>query len=97
GYHHLQPLLYLQYIGLDLLGFLLFGILAVVLQVLANNKFVGYALLLAFMVSTIVLKQFHLSDHLYNYGSAPATPYSDMNGFGSFWIGALWFRAYWFW
>ncbi|MBN8737811.1 MAG: ABC transporter permease [Xanthomonadales bacterium] len=96
GYHHLQPLLYLQFIGLDLLSFLLFGILAVVLQVWANNKFVGYALVVAFFVAMIALSQFHLSDHLYRYGSAPATPYSDMNGFGSFWIGTLWFRAYWY-
>ena len=96
GYYHLQPLLYLQFVGLDFPGFLLFGILAVVLQVWSNNKFVGYALVLAFIVSSIVLAQFHLSDHLYSYGSAPATPYSDMNGFGTFWIGNLWFRAYWF-
>ncbi len=95
GYHHLQPLLYLQYIGLDLLSFLPFAVLAVALQVLSNNKFAGYALLLAYIVATIVLAQFHLVDHLYRYGSAPAAPYSDMNGFGTFWIGTLWFRAYW--
>lgn len=96
GYHHLQPLLYLQYIGLDLLGFLLFGILAVALQVWASSKFVGYALLVAFFILSIALSQFHLLDHLYRYGSAPDSPYSDMNGFGSFWIGTLWFRAYWY-
>ncbi len=96
GYSDLQPLLYLQYIGLDLLSFMLFAILAVVLQVWSNNKFVGYALIVAFFVSMIALTQFHLSDHLYRYGSAPGTPYSDMNGFGSFWIGNLWFRAYWY-
>ncbi|MGA8276754.1 MAG: M1 family aminopeptidase [Rhodanobacteraceae bacterium] len=95
GYHDLQPLLYLQYLGLDLIRFLLFGILAVVLQVWSNNKFAGYALLVAFLISSIVLTQFHLSDHLYRYGTAPEAPYSDMNGFGTFWIGALWFRAYW--
>jgi len=96
GYSDLQPLLYLQYIGLDLLSFMLFAILAVVLQVWSNNKFVGYALIVAFFVAMIALVQFHLSDHLYRYGSAPETPYSDMNGFGSFWIGNLWFRAYWY-
>lgn len=96
GYHDLQPLLYLQFIGLGLLSFLLFGILSVVLQVWANNKFAGYALLVAYFVVMIALSQFHLSDHLYRYGSAPSAPYSDMNGFGSFWIGTLWFRAYWY-
>ncbi len=95
GYHHLQPLLYLQYAGLDLLAFLPFAILAVVLQVWSNNKFAGYGLLVAYIVLTIALAQLHFDDHLYRYGSAPDAPYSDMNGFGSFWTGTLWFRAYW--
>ncbi len=95
GYANLQPLVYLQYIGLDLPRFLLLAILAVVLQVWANNKFVGYGLLVAYLVAMIVLAQFHLADHLYRYGTAPDAPYSDMNGYGTFWIGNLWFRAYW--
>ena len=96
GFHDVQPFLYLQYLGLNLLSFLLMAILAVVLQVWANNKFVGYALFVAYMIGMIALSQFHLSDHLYLFGTAPATPYSDMNGFGTFWIGNLWFRAYWY-
>ena len=95
GYHHLQPLLYLQFLGLDLLSFLPVAVLAVVLQVWANNKFIGYALLVAYMISTIALTQFHVADNLYRFGNAPSAPYSDMNGFGSFWVGTLWFRAYW--
>lgn len=95
GYHHLQPLLYLQFIGLDLIGFLLFGVLAVVLQVWANNKFAGYALIVGWIIVLIVLAQFHLDDNLYVFAGMPGTPYSDMNGFGTFWIGKLWFGAYW--
>ncbi|MGH8189952.1 MAG: M1 family aminopeptidase, partial [Rhodanobacteraceae bacterium] len=96
GFFHVQPLLYLKFLGLDLIGFLLLGILAVVLQVWANNKFVGYALAVAWIVATIALSQFHLNDNLYTFASMPGTPYSDMNGFGSFWIGKLWFGAYWY-
>jgi len=96
GFQHLQLLLYGQFLVLDLLGFILFAILAVFLQVISNNKFTGYALLVAFIVGTIALAQLHFDDHLYRYGSAPDTPYSDMNGFGTFWTGTLWFRAYWF-
>ena len=96
GFHDVQLLLYLQYLGLNLANFLLLAVLAVVLQVWSNNKFVGYALFVGFLIATIAMAQFHLSDHLYRYGTAPATPYSDMNGFGTFWIGNLWFRAYWY-
>ncbi|TAN03784.1 MAG: hypothetical protein EPN36_11700 [Rhodanobacteraceae bacterium] len=96
GFTHLQPLLYLQYLGLSLLGFLLLGILCLVFQVWANNKFAGWALIIGWLVLMFGLSQLHFTDNLYHFGDAPATPYSDMNGFGSFWIGNLWFRAYWY-
>ncbi len=96
GFHHLEPLLYLQFLGLSLLGFMWFAILAVVLQTMAGNKFAGYALTVVYMVGMIALAQLHLADHLYLPGTAPAAPYSDMDGFGPFWIGNLWFRAYWY-
>src|SRR5690625_7694765 len=35
------------------------------------------------------------SSNLYIFAGAPDAPYSDMNGFGHFWQGALWFYAYW--
>ncbi|MDE2055106.1 MAG: ABC transporter permease subunit [Xanthomonadaceae bacterium] len=96
GFHDVQPLLYLQYIGFSLLGFLLLGILSLVFQVWANNKFAGYALVIGWLLLMFGLAQLHLTDNLYHFGNAPAAPYSDMNGFGSFWIGTLWFRAYWY-
>ncbi|MGO9934520.1 MAG: ABC transporter permease/M1 family aminopeptidase [Steroidobacteraceae bacterium] len=95
GYIHLEPGLYLSNIALSALGFLLLGALALFLQVIANNKFLGYLLIVLFLVSRIALKQLSFDHHLYDYGSAPATPYSDMNGYGHFLAGHLWFRAYW--
>jgi hypothetical protein len=38
---------------------------------------------------------FDLDHHLYQYAGAPGTPYSDMNGYGHFLRGALWFDLYW--
>ncbi len=96
GFHHLPPLLYLKFIGLDLVDFLLFAILAVVFQAWANNKFVDYALAVAYFIALIALSQLHFSDNLYLLGNTPGTPYSDMDGFGTFWIGKLWFGAYWY-
>jgi ABC-type transport system involved in multi-copper enzyme maturation permease subunit len=95
GYTHLEPGLYLSDIALTGLGFLLTGALALFLQVLANNKFLGYLFFVIYVVSRIALSQLHFDHHLYNYGSGPAAPYSDMNGYGHFLVGHLWFRAYW--
>jgi ABC-type transport system involved in multi-copper enzyme maturation permease subunit len=95
GYHHLEPTLYLSNIALAGLSFLLLGALALFLQVIANNKFLGYLLIVIYFVSRIALGQLHFDHHLYNYGSAPGTPYSDMNGYGHFLAAHLWFSAYW--
>ena len=95
GYHHFEFALYLSNIALTTLPFLLIAALALFLQVMANNKFRGYLLVILFFVSRIALKQLHFEHHLYNYGSAPAAPYSDMNGYGHFLAAHLWFDAYW--
>ena len=95
GYHHIEPGLYAANIALTALKFLLFAALALFLQVIANNKFRGYLLVVLFLISRIVLKQLNFEHHLYDFGSAPETPYSDMNGYGHFLAGHLWFSAYW--
>jgi ABC-2 type transport system permease protein len=95
GYHHLEPALYLSNIALTALSFVLVGALMLVMQVFANNKFLGYLLAVLFLISRIALAQLHLEHHLYDFGSAPNAPYSDMNGYGHFLAGQLWFRAYW--
>ena len=95
GYHHLEPGLYLSDIALNALAFLLLASLALFFQVIANNKFLGYLLVVLFFVSRIALGQLYFDHHLYAYGSAPAARYSDMNGYGHFLAGHLWFRLYW--
>ncbi|HSE12987.1 MAG TPA: hypothetical protein VLB69_10165, partial [Rudaea sp.] len=95
GYTHIEPSLYLSDIALNTLRFGLVGALALFLQVIANNKFLGYLLIVIYFVSRIALAQLHFDHHLYNFGSAPDAPYSDMNGYGHFLAGNLWFRAYW--
>jgi ABC-2 type transport system permease protein len=95
GYTHLQPGLYLSYTALTALGFVLVAALAIFFQVIANNKFFGYLLIVLFLVSGIALRQLDFDHHLYDYGSAPNVPYSDMNGYGHFLAAHLWFRGYW--
>ena len=66
------------------------------LQVLANNKFLGYLLTMAWLVASLIgFELLHWDHHLYNYGTAPELPYSDLNGFGHFLAARLWFDAYW--
>lgn len=73
----------------------LMAVLAVFLQVLSPHKFVGWGLMVLFIVASLTFGNLGFEHNLYNYGGTPGTPFSDMNGLGRFWIGAWWFRAYW--
>ena len=96
GYTHVEPGLYLATLALNAIPFALLAVLALFLQVLSNNKFLGYLLTIVWLVlSTIGFDLLHWEQNLYNYGNAPGVPYSDMNGFGHFLQGALWFDFYW--
>ena len=92
GYTHVEPGLYLATLALNALPFVLLAVLALFLQVLSNNKFLGYLLTIVWLVlSTIGFDLLHWEQYLYNYGNAPNVPYSDMNGFGHLLGAALWF------
>ncbi len=95
GYTDIEPALYLQQMLLHCAGFILMAVLALFLQVIANNKFIGYLAMLVYLISRTVLGLLDFDDNLYRPFGAPAVPYSDMNGFGHFIVGHLWFRAYW--
>jgi hypothetical protein len=96
GYTQLEPGLYLAMLGLDALPYLLLAVLAVFFQVLSNNRFLGYLLTILWLVASLIgFDLLHWDHHLYNYGTAPATPYSDLNGFGHYLPATLWFYGYW--
>jgi ABC-2 type transport system permease protein len=73
----------------------LIAALAVFVQTLSPNKFVGWAVMVVYLISTIVLNNLGFEDNLYQYSGGPAVPLSDMNAQGHYWIGAYWFRLYW--
>ncbi|CAH0177128.1 hypothetical protein SRABI118_01140 [Massilia sp. Bi118] len=90
-----EGLLYLKGVLIAGLPFALMGLIAVVLQVVTNNKFIGYLLMILLLVSQIVAGVMHLDHNLMNIAGLPRTPYSDMNGYGHFITGWAWFALYW--
>jgi hypothetical protein len=90
-----EPMVYLESILIAGLPFILMGLFALVLQVVTNNKFIGYLLMILLMVWQIAAGILHFDHNLYNVAGLPATPYSDMNGFGHFIAGWGWFAVYW--
>ena len=75
---------------------LMIATLAVFVQVLSPNKYVGWAILFAWFVSSIFLSNLGYGNPLYTYDSSPNVPLSDFVGAGSFWWGQTVLQFYWF-
>ena len=71
------------------------AVLAVFFQAVSANKFIGWGLMILYLVASIVLTSIGFGHNLYNFGGAPLVPLSDMNGMGHFWQARAWFDAYW--
>lgn len=96
GYFNFELEKYLLwYVLPQALDFILLAVLAVFLQTISPHKFIGWALMVIYIVSTITFTNLGFEHKLYNYGATTETPFSDMNGLGKFWMGAWWLRAYW--
>lgn len=96
GYYNFEVSLYLKDLfGLKFIDFALISLLALFIQVIVNNKYVGHFVMVVYYILSINLAIFGYDHNLYNYGSSPGTPYSDMNGFGHYIIPFIWFKIYW--
>lgn len=94
GYTNFEPGLYAK--GLLIAGypFLSIAILAFFLQVMTNHKFIGYMVMILYMLSGAVMRALDLDHHLYRISQRPDAPYSDMNGYGHFLHGVFAYGAY---
>jgi aminopeptidase N len=96
GYYDYRPLEYMRwYLLPNFVDLTILAALAVFGQVLAPNKFVGWGVMVLYIVAQFALPANGFEQNLYIYGGANPVPLSDMNGEGRFWIGAWWDRLYW--
>ena len=95
GYTNIQPLLYAKIAVLAALPFALTAALFVFLQTISDSKFLGYLVVVVFLVAKTGLPLTGYNHPLYNFGSGTPVPLSDMNGFGHFLAASLTFRLYW--
>ena len=85
----------LWYVLPNAIDMTLLAALAVFIQALSPNKYAGWAVMIVFLISTLVLSNLGFEHNLYQYSGTSGVPLSDMNGMGRYWIGAYWFRLYW--
>ncbi|MDH4091378.1 MAG: M1 family aminopeptidase [Cyclobacteriaceae bacterium] len=70
--------------------------LAFIVHILVNNKFVGHVISIGIWVAFFGLRNFaELNYNLFFYSYGPGYVVSDMNGFGHFFKAITWFNVYW--
>jgi len=97
GYTHFQPLVYLTYLIIPgTLQFAFFSVLAMAVHVLVNNKYLGFFVFIILVVANLFAWQIaDVESNLVRLNGSSGLTYSDMNGFGPFMPGWLFFRTYW--
>ncbi|HEX5870558.1 MAG TPA: hypothetical protein VFY65_09090, partial [Longimicrobium sp.] len=95
-YHRFEIGLYLKVLfGLQLPQYLLFALLALVVQGLVSQKYVGHFVALIVYAFILFAARLGIQHKLLVYGAAPEWYYTDMRGFGPSLGPWRWFMSYW--
>ena len=96
GYYRYELLQYFKELYIvtfpQVLGF---ALLALFVQTMVSNKFVGHGIVIGIFVLQPILFNFGWENTLYLPGATPPYTYSDMNGYGHFVPALFWSIAYW--
>jgi len=97
GYTRLQPLVYLTYFIIPgILTYLLWSVLAFLVHILVNNKYLGFFVFIVVVVLNLFAwSAADVASNLVILNGSSGLNYSDMSGFGPFLKGWLFFKAYW--
>jgi ABC-2 type transport system permease protein len=96
GYYHYEFLQYFQELYVVTFPQILtYTLLALFIQTVVSNKFVGHGILIGIFVLMPILFSFGWENTLYLVGQVPAFTYSDMNGYGHFVPALFWSIVYW--
>jgi ABC-2 type transport system permease protein len=79
----------------DSVDMVILAVLAVFVQALSPNKYVGWGVMVVYLVATITLGNIGFEHPLYTYGATGRVPLSDMNGNNIGSALSWWLRLYW--
>jgi ABC-2 type transport system permease protein len=96
GYYYFDLLAYFgKLFGETFVNLCLVTIMAILIQVLSGNQFLGFILTVAFAIAVQVLPAFGIDHEMAAYASGTLESFSEMNGYGPFVTAFLWLKAYW--
>lgn len=96
GYYNFEIGIYITSLfGFELIDYMLMVTLAMFVQVLVRNRYIGFFVLLAYYIFTMFQDNLGIEQPIFRYGSDPGYSYSDMNGYGHFVLPYLLYKLYW--
>lgn len=96
GYKQFEISQYLQTLfGIQLTDYLLFAVLAFVVHILVNQKYIGHLVIMIAYGYMTFAPTLGIENKLLIYASDTGWSYSDFNGFGPSLKPWLWFKLYW--
>lgn len=96
GFHHYEFTLYFKELYLVVFPQLIgFAMLAMFVQTMVSNKFVGHGIVLGAFIIVPILYNFGVENTLVLPGQVPNYRISDMNGYGYFVPALVWSIVYW--
>ncbi len=80
----------------DMLMFAHYTVAALLIHYLVNNRYIGYFAFIALIIAIAAIPQALRSEfNMFLLGNRPTSIFSDMNSYGPFITGMVWFNLYW--
>ncbi len=95
GYTQIEAVRYAGALTLAVLPYVAFSMVAMAVQAIVGNKYVGYAVVFLLIGLRLSAASLGLEDMLLVFGSAPPILVSDMNGYGNNLTSHLLMQLYW--
>ncbi|TND10625.1 MAG: hypothetical protein FD123_267 [Bacteroidetes bacterium] len=96
GYFNFEIGLYLKALfGVNLIDWWLMCVLAILVHVLVNNKYLGHFVLVIYYTFSFFMPQLGIEHKMFKFASDTGMFYSDMNGYGHFAWPFFIFKVYW--
>tara|TARA_R110002049_G_scaffold304526_2_gene499858 strand:+ start:321 stop:3704 length:3384 start_codon:yes stop_codon:yes gene_type:complete len=89
--HYIQELY-----GLRLINYVIWAFLAIFIQTLFRNPYLGLFVLIVLSIGIPLLRLAGVEQDIFKYNEGPGFEYSDMNGYGNSFTGYFAFKIYWF-
>ncbi len=96
GYYHFEWDVYFKHLFFyDFFPWVLLGILALFVQTISPNKYIGHFIMILYFILLSWLPSLGFNHHLYLIGILPRAIYSDMNQFGTSFYPYMTLAIYW--